>query len=334
MITIIWFNIFDMHKEGISPTASGMDEASGVRKEDEKPDVREDLKGALKTVLWEKQGYRAKQLEVLERLPDDFLEQMRGHLMDVDKEQRNPITDRESVLRVLKGELFEQLIYAQMLYISEVGAEEGEPLQSIRLESLQGDEKTVAKNRALAGEALALFHDSERYNISGSRKNPDLALIDIKTGTVVGVVEAKTAEFDQRAYQQASEFKGSMEYTLSQVRESYDAIDAPTEEARYAEFFRQYGLSRDILDLKVAPKLQRIFVVPADRKIDTRSDRAALVAYKNKDGAYVFDNPQDRIDFQTQLRNGDILVDQSYFNTNEIDAMSRELLKQIEQRWN
>jgi hypothetical protein len=285
---------------------------SQITSQEQSPDDRYMFLENLDSLVSTDEQIREKQISILLNLPDNLVEQMRAHLMYVDTQQleyakkhdrqaRLAIT-REDQLRIIRGELLERLVYTEISIDSE-------------------NTELELSTRKLGDQALALFHDPERFNIQGTDRNPDFAVIDINKNEIVAVMDAKMGFLDERCYEQANGFRRHMTDILDKVRNFRKKYKSEE------EFNYYHGLTDDMTKLRVADKLERIFVVPADR--DTTNPEK-LVKEHSHEGIPAFRNPENSTHFKQQLASGEIKVQKSLFTTSQIAKLAELIIDQIE----
>ncbi|MBU0649713.1 hypothetical protein KJ605_01760 [Patescibacteria group bacterium] len=271
-------------------------------------DVRESLVTTLTEVS--KAGWASLETkrEIISLLSDNLVEELHAHLVAVDIENANygksDSESKEEQLAILRGELFERLVYAEFVY------------------DLQ--HKRSGAELELAQEALALFHDPERFNIRGGGRNPDLTIIDINTHQIVGIMDAKLGLLGYQAYLQMKGFEKNMSDILGHVRDERSSTTAD-------EFKSEHGLSEDIAQLTLSDNVKKTFVLPADRR---NKDTKQLIKSINKEtGDYEFPTPEEQRDFEQMLIGREIQLSTSRFYYNEIKAMTKTILAQIRKRY-
>lgn len=270
-------------------------------------------------------------------LPEDFIVEMHAHLQSGDAEHAEYLRNegREEKIRpwselsdeekleqerimkgILFGEVFERLVQKELAEILQMSP----------------------KDMELAQEATMLLHNPARHNLETSGRNPDLTIVDIKTGKIVELVEAKTGNFDERAYKQMMGYKRHITQTIDQIgeareeaQESLEKEGTPVTTENMEQYLRRnYGLSSEITRLGVVDDLKRTFIVPSDRRTDRPE---GLIKTSNSRGYdSVFRNPQNRRDFERLLRNKEIEVIRSIFSTKEINAITDVVLEAIKKR--
>lgn len=270
-------------------------------------------------------------------LPEDFIVEMHAHLQSGDAEHAEYLRgigrdekmkpwselsdaerlEQERIMKgILFGEVFERLVQEELAEILQMSPEDME----------------------LAQEATMLLHNPARHNLETSGRNPDLTIVDIKTGEIVKLVEAKTGYFDERAYKQMMGYKRHITQTIEQIQEvseeakkSLEKGGAPVTPEDLEQFLRQnYGLSSEITRLGVSEDLKRTFIVPSDRRTDR--PEGLIKTSNSRDYDSVFRNPQNRRDFERLLRNREIEVIRSIFSTREINAITDVVLGAIKER--
>lgn len=283
-----------------------------INKSAEKPSrIQDELIEYRNSHIWANERIRSTQNAIIKQLPENFVEQMHAHLMAVDIQQERyggkHTESREDQLKILTGEIFERLIYIEIVRPLEI------------------TDPTKIAERQLANEAQALFNDRKRFNLKGGGRNPDAAILDIETQKIVAVIEDKLGPFDERAYKQAVGYKRSLEEALNEVKNTRAGYETSE------EFKRVHGISEEITQLEIAEDMKRIFVVPRNRDI---TNPASLIRKEYKDGTPAFTNESDRLDFERQIKEGDIKVIKSVFSNDDIGALAEALMTKIETRYN
>jgi len=260
-------------------------------------DIREDLLDVLEKAGTLDETKRS----IINALPVSFLEEMHAHLLNTDIEREaygeQPIQSRDDILMVLHGEVFERLAQIELLQ--------------------QDRNRKTEEEQEIEAEAVAFFHNPRRFNIFGTGRNPDIAIIDIETQTIVGVVEAKTGFLNERAAKQMEDFGQSMQRVL-------DLAQRMQQEKGPEYFAYQHGLFEKVVNLKVAQNLRRAFIVPRGRG---STSETLLGEYKG-----AFYNEDLRQNLAQKIDSGEIAIIHSVFSNEEIGELSRVIAQKIEER--
>jgi hypothetical protein len=232
-----------------------------------------------------------KKREVLSRLPDDFREQVwKAMLVDLEEGQLEEEIDTESEeikgrLRArARGRMFELLVEAEFA-----------PQQ------LQIERKIT--------EALQGAWKSNLHLFNGIGKNEDLTFVRVRNDGTIAVSqfgEAKLAPLDQRAADQ---------FANSGIRRSIFGLVRLINDGRV-----KFPDGLEILNMakgkiNVAPDLEQILIVPADRPLELER----LIDTDSFDNDLKWSEKRERL--ERMLKNGQITVKKSLFTWREVDDM-------------
>lgn len=239
---------------------------------------------------------RDRQRAVLANLPENLVEQLRGHLhvaykereffMSVRGESVNKFDDRA----VISGELFELLVE---------------------------NDSSLNQKTKVSEEFLALMHDPERFRLGqqlGQYRNPDLATFQEDSFVIASVGEAKLGLFGFRAYQQLSE------HGFAQ------GISAAVNLLNVRGDLQEFGLTNlaSVLQeghrLYVGEDFKQVLVVPANRSTQVDS----LINSRE------FRNPRDYDLFAELLEDRQkIEIKKALFSVAEVNALVESILPQV-----
>src|SRR3972149_4034908 len=260
------------------------------------------------------EGYlldRELQASILRELPDNLVEELHGHLMANEVEQRKIATERGKEFketpddRVIKGELFERLAAAQY---GRAGAEAQDPRLA----------------EELSQELVQLMHNPERFTLGkqiGHIRNPDLAFFRINDQGKVEIEaagEVKLGLLDERAGDQIGwGFRKGIQRMVQAVNQVENPEDSGlTAVAQSRARGGSLGVSED---LKVK------LIVPADRNLDKKE---SLINRNN------FQQEEDYNHLAELLKDeSKIEILKSAFSWREVAEISYYLVGKIKERY-
>lgn len=186
---------------------------------------------------------RDRQRAVLFNLPENLVEQLRGHLhaaykeFEFFKEKRAQSNEKFDDRAIIAGELFELLVE---------------------------NDSGLNKRSKVSEEFLALMHDPKRFRLGqelGHLRNPDYATFQEKSFSITSIGEAKLGLLGYRAYQQLSE-RGF-------VLGISTAVDLLNNSGNLKEFglTNLASVIQEGHQLQVDEEFKQVLVVPANRNI-------------------------------------------------------------------
>jgi hypothetical protein len=257
------------------------------------------------------EGYlpdRELQTSILRELPDNLVEELHGHLMANEVEQRKIATERGKEFketpddRVIKGELFERLAAAQY---GRAGAEAQDP---------RGVEE-------LSQELVQLMHNPERFALGsqiGRIRNPDLAFFKINDQGKVEIEaagEVKLGLLDERASDQIG---GGFKAGIRKMVQAVNQVEKPEESGltAVAQSRARNGYLGVSEDLKVK------LIVPADRNLDEKKNLINQRDFHSEGHYYRLLRQLDKVE-----------ILKSAFSREEVAKMAYYLLGKIRERY-
>ncbi|MBD3366275.1 hypothetical protein GF360_02935 [candidate division WWE3 bacterium] len=349
----------EMEGEASAEISEGTSEAAGSEETLELAEVHQLLLDSLEGVPTSEGVTEEQRAEMISRLSPNLVEELHGHLEALDYKQEylgyDPIESHSAQLGVLRGELFERLLQTHSdEFFEELGIE-NYPLDT-----------------PLAEELLELLYKSERFGFERSGRNPDSAMVELveeegkKILGIKALVEAKCTYggLDYRAFDQVTTFDKTVEDVWSDVarkkealyrriagkyveRErsrgrsdfSMEVIPPPIQEQlrQVSEevFVERHGLHNLVGfdEVRVDPDAQRIVVLPSNKPVPENRGDTAREDWLNLIATYDFRRPSDYEHFADLMETGEVTVAKAYFSYDEVEAMSKALLQQIQARY-
>ena len=260
------------------------------------------------------EGYlpdRELQTSILRELPENLVEELHGHIMASEKEQRQIAAELGKEFeahpedRVIRGELFERLATLQY---GRAGAEAQDPLLA----------------EELSQELVQLMHNPERFALGpqiGHIRNPDLAFFRINDQGKVEIEaagEAKLGFLDERA---AKQIGGGFKKGIQRMVRAVNQVEKPEDSGLTAVAqSRTRGGS-----LGVSEDLKVKLIVPADRNLDKKE---SLINRNNFQQGEDYDHLVELLQDESKIE-----ILKSAFSRQEIAAMADHLLAKIRERY-